>query len=108
MSGNRPRLRLPSSARAGEIVEIRALIEHPMETGLRRDASGQPIPRDILVRLLVRANGQQAFAADLRNGASANPYHVFYLRIEQTTELEFVWTHETGATFRAAGRIDVA
>jgi sulfur-oxidizing protein SoxZ len=101
------RLRLPRTARAGEIVEIRTLIEHPMETGLRRDASGKPIARDILARLLVRANGQQVFSADLRNGTSANPYHVFFLRIEQATELEFVWTHETGATFRATGRIDV-
>ncbi len=106
MSGT-PRLRLPRTARPGEIVEIRTLIEHPMETGLRRDASGGAVARDMLARLLVRANGLQVFAADLHNGTSANPYHVFHLRIEQTTALEFIWIHESGAMFRASGRIDV-
>ncbi len=95
----RPRLRLPGAARAGEVVEIRALIEHPMETGLRRDGAGQAIARDILARLLVRANGDIVFAADLRNGTSANPYHVFFVRVERTTEFEFLWTHETGGYF---------
>jgi sulfur-oxidizing protein SoxZ len=107
MSGS-PRLRLPRSARAGEVVEIRALIEHPMESGLRRDAAGRLLPRDILARFVARANGETVFAADFRNGTSANPYLVFFVRIERSTEFEFLWTHETGAVFRATGRIPVS
>jgi sulfur-oxidizing protein SoxZ len=104
----RPRLRLPSTARVGEVVEIRALIEHPMETGLRRDGAGQAFARDILARFVARANGETVFAADFRNGTSANPYLVFFVRVERTTEFEFLWTHETGGIFRATGRIDVS
>ncbi len=104
----RPRLRLPGTARVGEVVEIRALIEHPMETGLRRDGAGQAIARDILARFVARANGETVFAADFRNGTSANPYLVFFVRVERTTEFEFLWTHETGGIFRATGRIDVS
>jgi sulfur-oxidizing protein SoxZ len=104
----RPRLRLPSAVRAGEVVEVRALVEHPMETGLRRDGTGQAIARDILARFVVRANGETVFTADFRNGTSANPYLVFFVRVERTTEFEFLWTHETGGIFRATGRIDVS
>ena len=86
-----PRIRIPRNARAGEVIEIRTLIEHPMETGIRRDGGPAP-PRDMLNRLLVRMNGETVFAADLRNGTSANPYHVFFVRIERASEFEFVWT----------------
>ena len=58
-----PRIRIPRSARPGEVIEVRTLIEHPMETGLRTDAAGQTIPRGMLSRLVVRMNGEQGFAA---------------------------------------------
>jgi sulfur-oxidizing protein SoxZ len=100
-----PRIRVPRSARPGEVIEIRTLIEHPMDTGLRTDAAGQAVPRGMLSRLVVRMNGEQVFAADLRNGTSANPYHVFFARIERSSDFEFVWTDEAGRTARAAARV---
>jgi sulfur-oxidizing protein SoxZ len=100
-----PRIRIPRSARPGEVIEIRTLIEHPMETGLRADPAAQPVPRLMLSRLAVRMNGEQVFAADLRNGTSANPYHVFFVRIERTSDFEFVWTDEAGRTARATARV---
>jgi sulfur-oxidizing protein SoxZ len=107
-----PRIRIPRSARAGEVIEIRTLIEHPMETGIRPAgaASGQvDVPaRNMLTRLLVRMNGETVFAADLRNATSANPYHVFFLRIERTSDIQFVWTDEAGRSARAAARVTVA
>lgn len=109
MSGslNTPRIRAPRSARVGEVVEIRTLIEHPMETGLRHEA-GRAVPRDMLTRMTLSVNGQVALTAELRNGTSANPYHVFFLRIERASELEFTFTDERGRTTRATARIAVA
>jgi sulfur-oxidizing protein SoxZ len=109
MSGalSTPRIRVPRSARAGEAVEIRALVEHPMETGLRHHG-GRAVPRDMLNRLLLRVNGEVAVQAELRNGTSANPYHVFFLRFDRTSELEFVWTDERGRSARATARVVVA
>jgi sulfur-oxidizing protein SoxZ len=101
-----PRIRVPRTARAGEAVEIRALIEHPMETGLRQEGT-RAVPRDMLNRLVVRVNGEVAVQAELRNGTSANPYHVFILRLERTSELEFVWTDERGRSARATARVVV-
>jgi sulfur-oxidizing protein SoxZ len=102
-----PRLRAPRSARPGEAVEIRTLIDHPMETGLRQDG-GRTAPRDVLNRMVVRVNGEVALQAELRNGTSANPYHVFFLRLDRSSEVEVTWTDERGRSARASARITVA
>ena len=103
-----PRIRLPASARAGETVEIRTLLDHPMETGLRQGDGGRPIPRDMLRRFEARANGEVVFAADFANGTAANPTLSFFLRVERTTALTFVWEREAGLPIRAEGTIRVA
>jgi sulfur-oxidizing protein SoxZ len=102
-----PRIRVPRTARAGEVIEIRTLMEHPMETGLRHDG-GRALPREMLTRLLVRMNGQTVLSAEFRNGTSANPYHVFFVRLERSALLEFTWTDERGRTARAEARVAVA
>lgn len=101
-----PRLRVPRHVRAGEAFEVRCLIEHPMETGLRSEG-GRVVPRDMLNRLTVRANGEVVLDAELRNGTAANPFHVFYLRLDRSSELEFVWTDERGRSARATARVQV-
>ena len=103
---NAPRIRAPRSARPGEVVEVRTLLEHPMETGLRQEG-GRTVPRDMLRTLLVRVNGEVALQAEFRNGSAANPFHVFFLRLERTSELEFTWTDEAGRSARATHRISV-
>jgi thiosulfate oxidation carrier complex protein SoxZ len=101
-----PRIRVPRSARAGEAFEVRCLIEHPMETGLRVEA-GRTVPRDLLNRLTVRVNGEVALEAELRNGTAANPYHVFFLKLDRSSELDFAWTNERGQVARATARVAV-
>lgn len=104
---NTPRIRVPRQVRAGEVFEVRTLIEHPMETGLRQEG-GRAVPRDLLNRLVVRVNGEVALQAELRNGTAANPFHVFFLRLERSSELEFTWTDERGRSARATARVSVA
>lgn len=101
-----PRVRIPRSARPGEVIEIRTLIDHRMDTGIRHDSATVP-PRDMLRRLDVRMNGVVVFSADLRNGTSANPYHVFFVRVTTNSEFSFVWTDETGRSVSATARVAV-
>ena len=54
----------PKRARRGDIIEIRALTSHIMETGYRRTASGEVIPRDIITSFACRYNGREIFRAD--------------------------------------------
>ncbi|MBY0338984.1 MAG: thiosulfate oxidation carrier complex protein SoxZ [Acetobacteraceae bacterium] len=103
---NQPRIRVPRSVRAGEPFEIRTLLEHPMETGLRQEG-GRAVARDLVHRFVVRVNGEVALDASLRNGTAANPYHVFWLRLDRAAELDFNWTDEAGRTARATARVAV-
>jgi sulfur-oxidizing protein SoxZ len=103
---SQPRIRIPRSARAGEVIEIRTLIEHPMETGLRQEA-GRALPRDMLTRLLVRLNGETLLSADFQNGTATNPYRVFFVRMEKPSHFEFIWTDEKGRQARAEARVAV-
>lgn len=109
MSGTplaQPRIRIPRQARAGEVIEIRTLIEHPMESGIRGRVP-DAVPRDMLAWMTVRMNGGTVFAADLGNGTAANPYHVLFVRIERTSEFEFTWFDERGRTARVTARVTV-
>ncbi len=101
-----PRIRAPRSVRPGEVFEVRTLVTHPMETGLRSEA-GRTVPRDMLTRLTIRVNGEVAADAALRNGTAANPFHVFFLKLDRSADLDFTWTDEQGREARATHRVTV-
>jgi sulfur-oxidizing protein SoxZ len=101
-----PRVRIPARVRAGEVFEVRTLIEHPMETGLRHEGA-RAVPRDLLDRLVVRVNGETAFEGRFANGTATNPFHVFFLRLERTSEVELVWSDESGRSVRHSARVAV-
>ena len=103
-----PRVRLPASAKLGEIIEIRTLISHVMETGLRRDAEGKLVPRDILNRFEARFEGQLVFAMDLAQAISANPYIAFPFKVEKAGNFEFTWSNEAGDRKQASAELKLA
>jgi len=90
------RIQIPAQAKRGEIVEVRVLIQHPMETGFRRTESGALVPRDIIRQLVCSYNGVEVFRADLSSGIAANPYIQFYTVAEKSGELEFTWIDDEG------------
>lgn len=104
---SKPRIRIPRAAAPGEVIEIRTLIDHPMETGIRTDGTAPP-PRNMLVRFLARMGAETVFEADLRNGTSPNPYLVFFVRVEKTSEFEFEWVDEAGRSIKATAEVSVA
>jgi sulfur-oxidizing protein SoxZ len=89
-------IHMPATARRGEIIEIRAMIGHPMETGYRVGADGKLLTRDIIRRFSCRYNGEQIFAAELHQAISANPYIAFFTLAIETGALEFSWEGDNG------------
>ena len=87
---------VPASARRGEIVEIRTLIAHPMETGFRAGADGRTIPRNLIRRLSCTYNGVGVFAAEFFAAVAANPYCVFYTVATESGTLAFSWSGDDG------------
>ena len=99
-----PRIRLPATAAAGEEIEVRTLIDHPMVTG---GAAGTD-PRDMLARFEARMNGETVFAYDFGNGSAANPTFTFFVRAAAPGDFAFVWTHEDGHSFTAERSVEVS
>jgi len=103
-----PRVQVPSSVPKGEIFQVKALIAHQMETGLRHDAEGRVIPRLIINRFVCRYNGVEAFIVDLHEAVAANPYFEFYLRAVETGRLEFDWQEDGGKVYSLAHELIVS
>lgn len=87
---------VPSTAKRGEIVEIRTLIGHPMETGYRPGSDGRVLPRNIIRRFVCRYDGEQVFAAALHPAIAANPYIAFHTVATHSGTLTLVWEGDEG------------
>jgi sulfur-oxidizing protein SoxZ len=98
----KPRVKLPDTIKIGDIIEIKVLVTHPMETGQRRDVTGELVARNIIKSFHATFNGQPLFSADLQPGISANPFIAFNMKVIGPGELEMIWTddHDTVLTER--------
>jgi sulfur-oxidizing protein SoxZ len=101
------RIRIPRQAKRGEQVEIRTLLEHPNESGWRRDAEGNVFPRRIVTLFVCTYAGEEVVRADMKRGIARNPYVSFWLRAEETGELVFRWEDEGGAVFEEKATLEV-
>jgi sulfur-oxidizing protein SoxZ len=95
---------VPGRARRGEIIEIKTLISHDMETGYRRTQTGQVIPRNIIRKFVCTYNGVEIFRADLHPAIAANPFIVFSTVATESGTIQFHWTgdNDFSATESAA------
>ncbi len=101
-------INVPSVARRGEIIEIRTLIAHPMETGYRADADGRKVPRNLIRRLTCTYNGTPVFGAEFFAAVAANPYCVFHTVATESGTLRFTWEGDDGFAQTEAAAITVA
>ena len=99
---------MPSTAKPGEVIEVKTLISHEMETGLRKDASGKTVPRRIIKQFVAKFNGQEIMKADWHPAVSANPYHAFHVRVPETGTFEFSWTDDDGSVYKSEHKVTVA
>ena len=102
------RVQVPPTVKKGEPFEIKVLVQHPMETGYRRDLNGQAIPMNVVDKLVCRIGGREVFSAELGSGMSANPYVSFFLKAETSGELVVDWSDDRGEKGRATVAVTVA
>jgi sulfur-oxidizing protein SoxZ len=102
------RIQIPAEIKHGDVVEVRLLIRHPMETGFRHDHVGKPIPQNVIKLVTCRYNGEEIFRAELFSGVAANPYLAFFTTASESGELEVIWTDDTGVTETERVAIQVA
>jgi sulfur-oxidizing protein SoxZ len=92
------RIKLPEKPAVGEVIEIRALINHVMETGNRKDAEGNVIPRNIIKSLTVTFGSITILKAEFGPGISSTPFVAFHMRVPGPGELVFTWEDDAGQT----------
>ncbi len=101
------RVQVPPSVRKGDVFEIRVLVQHPMETGFRRDMKGAAIPVNVVDKLSARIAGREVFRAELGTGIAANPYLVFTAVAEANGPVEIEWSDDRGERGRASAMLNV-
>jgi sulfur-oxidizing protein SoxZ len=89
-------INVPAKARRGEVIEIKSLIQHPMETGFRVGLNGALIARDIITSFVCTYNGEEIFRAELFQAISANPFITFFTVAIETGTIELKWTGDNG------------
>ncbi len=89
-------INVPKTATRGQIIEIKSLISHIMETGFRRTETGEIIPRNIITELVCTYNGEEIFRATLYPAIAANPFLTFYTVAQESGTIIFKWTGDHG------------
>lgn len=102
-----PRVRMPASAKAGDIIEIKTLISHEMESGQRKDNSGKTIPRKIIKQFTASFNGKEIVKSDWHPAVSANPYLSFFVRVPESGTFTFTWLDDDGSTYKSEHKVTV-
>lgn len=107
-SDAKPRVKVPKSAKVGEVVTIKALISHKMESGQRKDAEGKLIPRSIINRFTCDLNGNNVVDVTIEPAVSTNPYFEFAAKVDAAGEFKFTWYDDDGSVYEDKKRIEVA
>lgn len=107
MAESKPRVKIPKTAAAGEVVTIKTLISHDMESGQRKDKEGKVIPRQIINKFICEFNGKPVFGCDIDPAISANPYFEFTAKVTESGTFKFAWVDDNGETYTHEQAIEV-
>ncbi len=100
-------LNVPAKAKRGEIIEIKTLVSHIMETGYRHTTTGATVPRDIITSLTCHYNGVEVFRMEMFPAIAANPFVTFCTTALESGRLDFQWTGDQGFSQTASASITV-
>ncbi|MEZ5840511.1 MAG: thiosulfate oxidation carrier complex protein SoxZ [Hyphomicrobiales bacterium] len=107
MDDVKPRVKVPATAAKGETITIKTLISHPMESGRRKGADGNIIPRQIITTFTCEFNGKPVLSIDMSTGFSKDPFFEFSARVEESGTFKFSWLDDDGSTYTAEKEITV-
>ena len=108
MNDVKPRVKVPKSAAVGEVVTLKTLISHPMESGQRKDGEGKLIPREIINRFTCDSNGANVIDIAIDPAVSTNPYFEFDVKVDAAGEFVFTWYDDDGSVYEDKKSIEVA
>ena len=101
-------INVPKQAKRGEVIEIKTLISHQMETGFRHGTNGQLIPRDIITTFIYKSEGEEIFSTTLYPAVAATPFMTFYAVADKSGTFSFTWEGDNGFSVTEEAKIVVA
>ena len=104
---SRALISVPPKAKKGEVIQIKTLIQHVMETGFRPNSVGVIIPRDIVTSFACTYNGAEIFRCEMFPAMAANPFLTFHTLATESGRLEFVWSGDNGFSVKESAQIKV-
>ncbi|WP_029057085.1 thiosulfate oxidation carrier complex protein SoxZ [Stappia stellulata] len=107
MAKSKPRVKVPKTASKDEVITIKTLISHKMESGQRKDKDGNVIPRQIINKFTCDFNGKTVFSCDLEPAISANPYLEFSAKVPESGTFKFTWLDDDGSEYSTESKIAV-
>lgn len=107
-SGVKPRVKAPKKAAAGEVVTLKTLISHKMESGQRKNKDGSVIPRSIINRFTCEFNGKSVIDVTMEPAISTNPYFEFEAIVPEAGEFKFTWYDDDGSVYEDSKKVEVA
>ncbi len=100
MAKVKPRVKVPKKASPGDVITIKTLISHPMESGQRKDKkTGELIPRKIINKFVATFEGEEVVNVVLDPAVSANPYFQFEMKVPGPGTMRFEWTDDDGTVY---------
>lgn len=103
----KPRIKVPKEAKVGEVIALKTLISHEMESGQRKDKDGKVIPRKIINKFVCEFNGAPVFSCDIDPAISANPYFEFSAKLTESGTFKFTWIDDDGSVYTDEHKITV-
>ena len=105
--GVKARVKVPKMVAAGETITIKTLINHPMESGQRKDSDGNIIPRSIINRFTCDFNGENVVDIKMDPAVSTNPYFQFEATIPEAGTLNFTWYDDDGSVYEKEKQVTI-
>lgn len=107
MMDKRLHVKVPETAKKGEIVRLMTKLNHPMESGWRHLQDGKMVPKDLVEEFVCLLDGTEVFRAELGSGTAGNPYLSFYVRVEKSGIFRFIWRDASGESYEKEAAIEV-
>jgi sulfur-oxidizing protein SoxZ len=100
-------INVPKTAKRGDVIEIKTLISHVMETGFRHNTNGEVIPRDIITSFRCTYNGEEIFSTLFYPAMAANPFVTFFTVATESGTIAFMWEGDNGFAVTEEAKIAV-
>ncbi len=104
----KPRIKVPKKVSAGDVITIKTLVSHKMESGQRKDKEGKTIPRMIINKFTCEFNSAPVFSCDMDPAVAANPYFEFKAKVEESGTFKFTWIDDEGEVTEAEKEIELS